>query len=66
MVAMVVGITLVITVFLAKIIGSSLPMVAKRVGLDPAIMAAPMITTLVDAAAMFAYFSIAYLLLPGL
>lgn len=66
MVAIVVGITLVITVFLAKLIGAILPMAAKKVGLDPAIMAAPMITTLVDAAAMLAYFSIARLLLPGL
>lgn len=65
-IALVVGITLIITVFLAKLIGSSLPMIAKRVGLDPAIMAAPMITTLVDAAAMLAYFSIAHLLLPAL
>lgn len=66
MVAVVVGITLVITVFLAKLIGATLPMIAKKVGLDPAIMAAPMITTLVDAAAMLAYFSIAQLLLPAL
>lgn len=66
LIAIVVGITLIIAVFLAKLIGASLPILAKRVGLDPAIMAAPMITTLVDATSMIAYFSIAQLILPGL
>lgn len=66
LIAIVVGITLIIAIFLAKLIGASLPILAKRIGLDPAIMAAPMITTLVDATSIIAYFSIAQAILPGL
>ena len=47
------------TVSLAELIGSSLPMLAKRLRLDPALVAAPLITTCVDAAAITIYFSIA-------
>lgn len=52
------GITLMCTVILAKTIGCVLPLVAKKCGLDPAIMAAPLITTLVDTGTIFVYFTI--------
>lgn len=62
-VALVVCLTLLITVFFAKIIGCTLPLLAKRLGFDPAVMASPFITTLVDAISLFVYFEIATLLL---
>ncbi|MDD6572243.1 MAG: magnesium transporter [Thermoflexaceae bacterium] len=58
-VAGVVCLTLVITVFAAKIVGASLPMLAKRIGFDPAVMASPFITTIVDALSLMIYFQIA-------
>ncbi|MCI9067352.1 MAG: magnesium transporter [Lachnospiraceae bacterium] len=57
--AALIGMTLICTVTLAELIGCSLPMLAKRCKLDPALMAAPLITTFVDAAAITIYFSIA-------
>ncbi len=63
MVALVVCLTLVVTVFLAKTVGCILPMVAKRLGFDPAVMASPFITTIVDALSLLVYFGIAKLLL---
>ena len=51
--------SLLITVLLAKIVGGVLPIIAKRINLDPAIMAGPLITTIVDAAALMVYFGIA-------
>ena len=58
-VALVVCITLVMTVLMAKVVGCSLPVLAKRVGFDPAVMANPFITTIVDALALLVYFLIA-------
>jgi magnesium transporter len=58
-IAVTVSLSMVITVILAKVIGGSLPILAKKMGLDPAIMAGPLITTIVDALALTAYFSIA-------
>lgn len=55
--------SLVLTVILAKTIGCTLPMLAKRMNLDPAIMAAPLITTIVDACSLVIYFKIACILL---
>ncbi|GAA6492068.1 magnesium transporter [Candidatus Bariatricus faecipullorum] len=52
------GITLMCTIVMAKTIGCTLPLLAKRIGLDPAIMAAPLITTLVDTGTTLIYFSI--------
>lgn len=52
------GVTLVCTVIIAKTIGCALPLAAKKLGLDPALMAAPLITTLVDATTILIYFSI--------
>lgn len=62
-VAAVVCLTLVLTVFIAKIVGCTLPMFAKKVGFDPAVMASPFITTIVDAISLMIYFQIAASLL---
>ena len=58
-VACVVCLTLMLTVVCAKIVGCLLPMAAEKVGIDPAVMAAPFITTIVDALSLLIYFSIA-------
>ena len=63
MVAITVGIALYATVIMAKTIGGVLPMLAKAIHMDPAIMAAPLITTIVDAFSLLLYFSIAQRLL---
>ena len=63
-VAIVVAITVLLTIVTAKIIGSMLPLLAKRVGLDPAVMASPFITTLVDAVSLLLYFFISIRILP--
>lgn len=59
MLAFTLGITLLCTVVLAKTIGCTLPLIAKKCGLDPALMAAPLITTLVDTGTILIYFTIA-------
>ena len=53
-VAITISISLFLTIVLAKVVGSSLPILAKKIKLDPAIMAAPMITTIVDALSLLA------------
>ncbi|MBQ8325449.1 MAG: magnesium transporter [Lachnospiraceae bacterium] len=58
-VALVVCITLVISVLVAKIVGCMFPMLAKKIGFDPAVMASPFITTIVDAISLMIYFMIA-------
>ncbi len=63
MVALVVCATLVVTVFAAKLVGCTLPLVAEKIGLDPAVMASPFITTIVDALSLLIYFEMASLLL---
>lgn len=63
MVALVVCLTLVVAVFIAKIIGCTLPIGAKAIGFDPAVMASPFITTIVDAISLLSYFWIAQALL---
>ena len=63
LVNLVVVLSLVLTVILAKTIGCTLPMLAKRMNLDPAIMAAPLITTIVDACSLMIYFRLACVLL---
>ncbi len=55
--------TLGVTVLVAKIVGCSLPLIAKRLGFDPAVMASPFITTIVDAMSLLLYFFFAKLLL---
>ena len=63
-VAFTVALALLVTVLLAKTIGGVLPMAAKMVHADPDIMAAPLITTIVDAISLVVYFKIACVLLP--
>lgn len=58
-VAFVVAAALFCTIMLAKALGCAMPMLAKRLGLDPALMASPMITTVVDMSSLFIYFTIA-------
>ena len=55
-VALVICLTLVVTIFCAKVIGCTLPMIAHRIGFDPAVMASPFITTIVDAVSLLIYF----------
>ena len=57
------GLTLIVTVLLAKVLGCLLPLLAKKLKLDPAIMAAPLITTLVDTFSILVYFQIAMLIM---
>ncbi len=54
-VSLVVALSLSLTIIVAKIIGATLPLLAKRIGLDPAVMASPLITTLVDAVSLVIY-----------
>jgi magnesium transporter len=63
-VSLVVALTLCVTVIVAKIIGCVLPILAKKMGFDPAVMASPFITTLVDAISLLVYFGIAKAFLP--
>ncbi len=62
-VILVVNLTLLFTVLVAKLVGCTLPIVAKRLKLDPAVMASPFITTIVDAISLIIYFTIALYLL---
>ena len=59
MVSLVVCLTLLCAVLMAKLVGCILPMVAKRIGFDPAVLASPFITTIVDALSLLVYFGIA-------
>ena len=58
MVALTIGLTMACTVVIAKVVGCTLPLCAKKVGLDPAIMATPLISTLVDISTISVYFAI--------
>ncbi|MCC8160381.1 MAG: magnesium transporter [Oscillospiraceae bacterium] len=57
--ALTIALSIIATVIISKLIGAMLPMLAKRVHLDPAIMATPLITTIVDCCSIFIYFNIA-------
>lgn len=59
-----IGVTLMLIVILSELIGCILPMVAQKLKLDPAIMASPLITTIVDTFSVFVFFKVAMLLLP--
>ena len=59
LVALAVAVSLALTIIFAKLIGAALPILAKKLGFDPAVMASPFITTLVDAASLLIYFVIA-------
>ncbi|MBQ8030431.1 MAG: magnesium transporter, partial [Butyrivibrio sp.] len=58
-VALVICLTLFIVVLIAKLVGCCLPMLASKLGFDPAVMASPFITTIVDALSLLVYFNIA-------
>lgn len=58
-ISMTVSVTLIVTVVSSKLVGGLLPILAKKMKIDPAIMAGPLITTIVDALSLFVYFSIA-------
>ena len=58
-VSLTVALSLALTIILAKVIGATLPLLAKKVGLDPAVMASPLITTLVDAISLIVYLFVA-------
>lgn len=62
-VSVVVSVTLMITIMLAKVIGGVLPLFAKAINLDPAIMASPLISTIVDALTLLSYFKIAEIIM---
>lgn len=62
-VALVVCFTILFTVIIAKLVGCTLPLFAKKCGFDPAVMASPFITTIVDAVSLVVYFQMATLLL---
>lgn len=62
-ISIVVAITTVVTVIMAKLIGCSLPIIVKRLGFDPAVVVSPFITTAVDAISLIAYFQIASMML---
>ncbi len=64
LVALVVSLTLLVTVVAAKLVGCLLPILAKLAHLDPAVMASPFITTLVDTVSLLVYFAIASSMLP--
>ena len=59
LVALVVSLTLLFTIIISKFIGCTLPLLAKKIGFDPAVMASPFITTIVDALALLLYFGVA-------
>lgn len=59
LVALTVSLTLIATVFFSKLVGAFLPLAASKMKLDPAVMASPFITTLVDTASLLIYFSVA-------
>ena len=63
LIALTVSLTLIITIMTAKMVGGTLPLLARRLKIDPAIMAGPLITTIVDALSLTVYFSIASILL---
>lgn len=62
-VCLVIGLSLIATVVMSKVLGCTLPFIAKTLKLDPAMMAAPLISTIVDALSLVLYFTIAALLL---
>ena len=63
MVALAVSLTLIVVVLMAMLIGCVLPVLAKRLGFDPAVMASPFITTIVDAMSLLIYFKVAMMIL---
>lgn len=58
-IAITVSITLAATVIIAKLVGGSLPILAEKIGLDPAVLSSPIISTIVDAISLIIYFAVA-------
>ena len=65
-VAAIVSLTIVFVVMFAKVVGSTLPIIAEKIGVDPAVMASPLISTITDAVSLMIYFNIARFLIPAL
>ena len=65
-IAVIVALTLALTILIAKIVGSMLPLLAAKIGFDPAVMASPFITTIVDALSLIVYYFIASSMLAGI
>lgn len=63
MIALVISLTLVGTIIMAKLVGSSLPLLASKIGFDPAVMANPLISTVCDSLSLLIYFGVAKLVL---
>ena len=66
LVDLVICLTLFVEIIFAKIIGCTLPILAKKIGFDPAVMSSPFITTIVDAVSLLVYFGVSTALLPQL
>ncbi|MBQ5381704.1 MAG: magnesium transporter, partial [Ruminococcus sp.] len=64
LIAMTVSLTLVGTIIMAKVVGSSLPLLASKIGFDPAVMANPLISTVCDSLSLLIYFAVATSVLP--
>ena len=62
--ALIVSVTIFLTVVFAELVGAMMPLLAKKVGFDPAVMASPLITTIVDALSLVIYFQVIRLFLP--
>ena len=65
-IALVVSLTILGTIVMAKIVGSSLPLLAKKIGFDPAVMANPLISTVCDSLSLLIYFAVALTVMPAL
>lgn len=63
LIALVVSLTLIGTIIVAKLVGSSLPLLARKVGFDPAVMANPLISTVCDSLSLLIYFGVATVVL---
>ena len=64
--ALVVCLTVAMAVVVAKFVGACFPILIKKIGFDPAVVASPFITTVVDALALVVYFAVATAIIPGL
>lgn len=65
-IAIILGLSLLVTIVIAKMIGCMLPLLATRINVDPAIMSSPIVSTLVDASSILIYFQIATMVMPDL
>ena len=66
MLSVVVGLTMLLIALLAIVTGISLPLISKKVGLDPAVLAGPITTSVVDVVGLIIYFKIAQFFIPAL